>query len=390
VCAEWFTAKTRDLGQGWRIVPTRPPGFVLSDPEFQQLSDADRREVLMRGGLVSILDSLQVPKDLKARVIDEFFHATSVSDLRLRMARLNLPTRVRAALLDLRCSDPYADLSDRELAARIRAKYERELRDGFEAWQQLQGRRNRSFIYLYFDSLRLSWIKSRPRKDVGRALSAEEEERLLKAAGADSSPNRNPMLYTFVRTALATGMRSGEIISMMWSQIDLVNNIITVGRAKTSSGTGRQIPMNATLQAVIETHASWYLNRFKAVRPEWYLFPGRVGKPQAGSARPLDPARPTTTIKTSWETLRVKANVQCRLHDLRHTAATKMAEAGVPESTMLAIMGHMSRAMLERYSHIRMAAKRTAVQALEPRQKAADSNGVSTISTTISGPATIN
>jgi hypothetical protein len=41
-----------------------------------------------------------------------------------------------------------------------------------------------------------------------------------------------------------------------------------------------------------------------------------------------------------------------------------MAEAGVPESTMLALMGHMSRAMLERYSHIRMAAKREAVKAL--------------------------
>ena len=41
-----------------------------------------------------------------------------------------------------------------------------------------------------------------------------------------------------------------------------------------------------------------------------------------------------------------------------------MAEAGVPESTMLALVGHMSRAMLERYSHIRMAAKRQAVEAL--------------------------
>jgi hypothetical protein len=42
-----------------------------------------------------------------------------------------------------------------------------------------------------------------------------------------------------------------------------------------------------------------------------------------------------------------------------------MAEAGVPESTMLALMGHMSRAMLEKYSHIRMAAKREAVKSLE-------------------------
>jgi hypothetical protein len=41
---------------------------------------------------------------------------------------------------------------------------------------------------------------------------------------------------------------------------------------------------------------------------------------------------------------------------------TKMAEAGVPESTMLAIAGHMRRAMLERYSHIRT--KREAVTAL--------------------------
>ena len=41
-----------------------------------------------------------------------------------------------------------------------------------------------------------------------------------------------------------------------------------------------------------------------------------------------------------------------------------MAEAGNAESTMLAIMGHMSRAMLERYSHIRMVAKRDAVESL--------------------------
>jgi hypothetical protein len=49
---------------------------------------------------------------------------------------------------------------------------------------------------------------------------------------------------------------------------------------------------------------------------------------------------------------------------LRHNFATGLAEAGVSESTMLALMGHMSRAMLERYSHIRLAAKRQAVEAV--------------------------
>jgi len=69
-------------------------------------------------------------------------------------------------------------------------------------------------------------------------------------------------------------------------------------------------------------------------------------------------------MKTVWGSIRAEAGVTCRLHDLRHTALTKMAEAGVPESTMMALAGHMSRAMLERYSHIPMAAKREAVEAL--------------------------
>jgi len=71
-----------------------------------------------------------------------------------------------------------------------------------------------------------------------------------------------------------------------------------------------------------------------------------------------------TDVKHGWNTLRKAAGVPCRLHDLRHTFATRLAENGVPESTMLALMGHMSRAMLERYSHIRMAAKVQAVAGL--------------------------
>jgi len=62
--------------------------------------------------------------------------------------------------------------------------------------------------------------------------------------------------------------------------------------------------------------------------------------------------------------VRREAGVECRLHDLRHTALTRMAGARGSEHTMLALAGHMSRAMLERYSHIRLAAKREAVKAL--------------------------
>lgn len=66
--------------------------------------------------------------------------------------------------------------------------------------------------------------------------------------------------------------------------------------------------------------------------------------------------------------MRKRAKVKCRLHDLRHTAITKLAESQASDSTIMAIAGHLSRAMLERYSHIRMEAKREAMNALTTRR----------------------
>ena len=54
-----------------------------------------------------------------------------------------------------------------------------------------------------------------------------------------------------------------------------------------------------------------------------------------------------------------------RFHDLRHQAITELAEAGASDATLMALAGHMSRRMLEHYSHVRMAAKRNAVELLQ-------------------------
>jgi integrase len=48
-----------------------------------------------------------------------------------------------------------------------------------------------------------------------------------------------------------------------------------------------------------------------------------------------------------------------RPHDLRHHAITKLAESSeASEQTIMSIAGHVSREMLEHYSHIRQEAKR--------------------------------
>ena len=161
--------------------------------------------------------------------------------------------------------------------------------------------------------------------------------------------------------ALNDGMRNGEIRHLRWNQVDLKKQYLTVGKSKTEAGEGRTIPLNAALLAALQHHVEWYTLRFGKIQPDWYLFP-------FGRANHLDPTRPITTIKTAWANARERAGVAGRLHDSRHTLITELAESGAGDQTIMDIAGHVSRQMLKHYSHIRMQAKRDALEAVWKKQ----------------------
>ena len=100
--------------------------------------------------------------------------------------------------------------------------------------------------------------KMEERRTSGGRYRPDEEERLPEAIRNQTSPNRSQMLGTFVRMTLLTGMRSGKITTLTWGQVDVGRRVLTVGKAKTASGTGRQIPMNADLLGVLSLHAQWF------------------------------------------------------------------------------------------------------------------------------------
>jgi hypothetical protein len=60
---------------------------------------------------------------------------------------------------------------------------------------------------------------------------------------------------------------------------------------------------------------------------------------------------------------------------MRHQAITKLAESGASEQTIMSLAGHVSRKMLEHYSHIRLEAKRQAVRALSSRKNTRETDG---------------
>jgi integrase len=148
-----------------------------------------------------------------------------------------------------------------------------------------------------------------------------------------------------------------EIRNLQWERLDLSKAYLRVGESKTEAGEGRTIPLNsALLQALVE-YSEWYIKRFGPIQPGWYVFP--FGKP-----RPHDPTRPIVTLKTSWGNAWTKAKVQGRWHDSRHTLITDLAESGAGDETIRDIAGHVSKQMLKHYSHIRMEAKRRAVESI--------------------------
>ena len=58
--------------------------------------------------------------------------------------------------------------------------------------------------------------------------------------------------------------------------------------------------------------------------------------------------------------------------DNRHTIITELAGSGAGDEVIMSIAGHVSRAMPSRYSHVRMEAKRRALDEIAARQRAAD------------------
>jgi integrase len=140
-------------------------------------------------------------------------------------------------------------------------------------------------------------------------------------------------------------------------RIHLDEAYLVVGDAKTEAGTGRTIPLNSTALTAIKDYAGWYREKFGDLNPTWFVFP--FGKPQ-----PTDPAKPCTTFKTVWTKIRQEAGVRGRWHDNRHTLVTELAESGAGDQTIQDIAGHVSKQMLKHYSHIRMEAKRKALEAI--------------------------
>jgi integrase len=213
-------------------------------------------------------------------------------------------------------------------------------------------------------------VKSlRERNDAGRSISREDEERITRAI----SECRSPAMLPLFMLSIDSGLRASEVrslsrrdIALEWRDGVIVAGRLVVPKSKTEAGTGRIVPLTRRVCAVL----TLWLSRFADAGPDSYVFPRhKVGLGGNGRAPWVWAVRldePIGEWKKTWERVRTAAGVDYRWHDLRHTFITRLAEnPKVSEETIRSLAGHVSRRMLERYSHIRTRAKEEAIRTLD-------------------------
>ena len=81
----------------------------------------------------------------------------------------------------------------------------------------------------------------------------------------------------------------------------------------------------------------------------------------------VDTNTPLGSWKKAWGSAKKQAGVSCRIHDLRHHFVSMLAQTQTPDATIQAISRHLSKKMLDHYSHVRTDARRQGVRLLDER-----------------------
>ena len=189
---------------------------------------------------------------------------------------------------------------------------------------------------------------------IGRALTLDEQKRLFEAAASNPEWEH---VYCAATLAANTSMRPVEVKHLRRRNADLFAGTVTVAHSKNVSS-HRVIPLNQAARKALGRMLE-RADNLGFTDADHYLWPAcQWGR--------FDPTQPIRKWDTAWRALRDAAGLAgLRFHDLRHTIITELAEMGVPDHVMESITGHLSRRMLEHYSHIRLEAKREALEALE-------------------------
>ena len=140
----------------------------------------------------------------------------------------------------------------------------------------------------------------------------------------------------FIRLALNTGCRRGELLKLEWSRVDFERHLFLLEAQHTKGRRRRVVPLNSDALQALRTLQAWQSEK------------GIVSPFVFGWERGV-----ITTFKTSWTSALRRAGIEdFRVHDLRHTFASWLVMQGESIYVVRELLGHASVTQTEIYSHL--------------------------------------
>jgi len=193
-------------------------------------------------------------------------------------------------------------------------------------------------------------------------LSPDEVRTLIAAVRGDR-------WEALIATALATGMRQGELLGLKWADVDLTRRVLHVQRQLQRDGTfeepkttkgRRTIDLPASCVAILKEHRRQQTEERLLVGPEWQhddlIFCTHQGKPLS-----------QRNVLRAYKLVLSRASLpDVSFHALRHTAATLLLLQGVHPKVVQERLGHSNISMtLDIYSHLIPSMGRAAADQLD-------------------------
>ncbi len=175
------------------------------------------------------------------------------------------------------------------------------------------------------------FVRRYPEPPRERFLTQEEFRQLAAVLdGAEADGSVFPSAVAAIRLLMLTGCRKGEILDLKWDDIDRTAGEIRLRDGKTG---GRMVPLSPTVLEMLDAMS-------RVAGNPWVI----AGKKAA---------KPLCAIDDQWMKLRKRAGLDdVRIHDLRHSYASRALALGESLTMIGALLGHSEVATTARYAHL--------------------------------------
>jgi integrase len=330
----------------------------IGDPADLSLADARDIARRHRAGVANGKDPIEEQRKAEAAALDAQRKADAektfatlaqafVDDLRAAHKRSwrnyhrvliggVLPDATRT--LTRKKASPHKPLSELWADRKIKDISRRDVRDVIEAIKRRKKfvHANRTFAYIrqaFNFALDREWIDANPCAGIHKRIRSEERPRSRVLSDEEirrlwnGLDDESPVIADVVRVLILTWQRSGEVFRMRRDELH-ADGWWELPESRTKNGLRHRVYLTKPVRDILDRRLIEQ-RRTQYADCEWVF------------RSPKRPDRPIAHITKAILRLRAQTGIEFRPHDLRRTAASLAAKAGVPELTIPKVLGHL-------------------------------------------------